>query len=224
MSAGWTMDEVAERVVGDLPEGACVNLGIGLPTLVADHLPEGKEVLLHSENGLIGIGPLAPEAQVDWDLIDAGKRPVTLRKGAAIVHQADSFALIRGGHVDVAVLGAYEVSGNGDLANWSGADPSVPPAVGGAMDLAAGAKAVYVMAKHVDREGRSKIVERCSLPLTAAGVVKRIYTNFCVLDLLEGGLTVTTLAPGIDGEFLQSVTDAELHWRHRAASEPESPQ
>lgn len=222
MTAGWTLDEVAERVAADLPEGACVNLGIGLPTLVGDHLPPGKEVLLHSENGLIGVGPVAKDDQLDWDLIDAGKRPVTLREGAAIVHQADSFALIRGGYVDVAVLGAYEVSCNGDLANWSGADPSVPPAVGGAMDLAVGAKAVYVMAKHVDREGRSKIVERCSLPLTGAGVVKRIYTNLCVLEVLDEGLTVTALAPGVGAEFLQSVTGANLCWGHMPMGASES--
>lgn len=213
MVEGWTMDEVAALLARDLPEGALVNLGIGLPTLVSDHLVEGREVILHSENGLLGIGPLAPEGAQDFDLIDAGKRPVTLREGAAIVHQADSFALVRGGHLDVAVLGAYEVSSRGDLANWSAADPGMPPAVGGAMDLAAGARAVYVIAKHVDRDGKAKIVERCSLPLTAAGVVRRIYTNYCVLEVDEEGLSVRRVAPGVEAAFLESVTAAPLRWR-----------
>lgn len=209
---GWTMDEVARLVAEDLPEGALVNLGIGLPTLVADHLVAGREVILHAEHGLLGVGPLAPEGAEDWDLIDAGKRPVTLLEGAAIVHQADSFALVRGGHLDVAVLGAYEVSSSGDLANWSAADPGMPPAVGGAMDLAAGARAVWVIAKHLGRDGTAKIVERCSLPLTAAGVVRRIYTNYCLLEVDEEGLSVRRLAPGVEPAFLESATAAPLRF------------
>lgn len=209
---GWTMDEVARLVAEDLPEGALVNLGIGLPTLVADHLVAGREVILHAEHGLLGVGPLAPEGAEDWDLIDAGKRPVTLLEGAAIVHQADSFALVRGGHLDVAVLGAYEVSSGGDLANWSAADPGMPSAVGGAMDLAAGAKAVWVIAKHLGRDGTAKIVERCNLPLTAAGVVRRIYTNYCLLEVDEEGLSVRRLAPGVERDFLVSVTGAPLRF------------
>lgn len=217
---GWTMDEVARLVAEDLPEGALVNLGIGLPTLVADHLVAGREVILHAEHGLLGVGPLAAEGAEDWDLIDAGKRPVTLREGAAIVHQADSFALVRGGHLDVAVLGAYEVSSGGDLANWSAADPGMPPAVGGAMDLAAGARAVWVLAKHLGRDGTGKIVERCSLPLTAAGVVRRIYTNYCLLEVDEEGLSVRRLAPGVEPAFLVSVTAAPLRFPTPAGLRP----
>ena len=217
---GWTMDEVASILAEDLPEGALVNLGIGLPTLVADHLVAGREVILHAEHGLLGVGPLAPEGAEDWDLIDAGKRPVTLLDGAAVVHQADSFALVRGGHLDVAVLGAYEVSSSGDLANWSTGDPAMPPAVGGAMDLAAGAKAVWVIAKHLGRDGTAKIVERCNLPLTAAGVVRRIYTDYCVLEVDEDGLVVRRLAPDVEPAFLESVTGGPLRFPSPATAEP----
>lgn len=209
VAEGWQPDEIAAHVAADLPDGTVVNLGIGLPTLVADHLV-GREVIVHSENGLIGVGGVAPPGQIDWDLIDAGKRPVTLIAGAAIVHQADSFALVRGGRLDVAVLGAYEVSCTGDLANWSAADGTTAPAVGGAMDLAAGAKAVYAMTRHLDRKGRSKIVERCTLPLTAAAVVRRIYTDLAVLDVAEDGLVVTAVAPGVNVTRLKAVTGAPL--------------
>lgn len=216
VAEGWTPDEIAAHVAADLSDGTVVNLGIGMPTLVADHLV-GREVIVHSENGLIGIGGVAPPEQIDWDLIDAGKRPVTLVAGAAIVHQADSFALIRGGHLDVAVLGSYEVSCTGDLANWSADDDRVPPAVGGAMDLAAGAKAVYAMMRHANRQGRPKIVERCSLPLTAAGVVRRIYTDLAILDVAEEGLFVRTTAPGIDVARLRALTGGPLRFISESA-------
>ncbi len=217
MLEGWTPDEIAARVAADLPDGTVVNLGIGMPTLVADHLA-GRDVIVHGEGGLIGIGGAAPPGEVDWDLIDAGKRPVSLVPGASIVHQADSFALVRGGHLDVAVLGAYEVSATGDLANWSSADEKVPPAVGGAMDIAEGAKAVYVMARHLDRRGRPKIVDCCSLPLTAAGVVRRIYTDLAVMEVARGELVVRAMAPGVEAAWLRTLTGAALRFGDELAA------
>lgn len=206
----WSMREVAVRLAADLPEGCVVNLGIGLPTLIADCLPADREVVLHSENGILGVGPAAMEPDVDWDVIDAGKRPVSLVAGASIFHHADSFAMIRGGHIDVAVLGAYEVSRTGDLANWSALDSETPPAVGGAMDLAAGAGAVYVLSRHVRGDGQPKLVETCTLPLTAAGVVTRFYSDLAVIEFGPDGPEVIQLAPHVDLADLQRVTGTRL--------------
>ena len=202
--------QIARRVASDLPEGACVNLGIGLPTMVADHIPAGREIIFHSENGLLGVGP-APEAgREDPDLINAGKAPVTLLPGASIFHHNDSFLMIRGGHIDFALLGAFEVAANGDIANWSTGADTRPPAVGGAMDLASGASAVWVLMEHCTRDGSPRIVQRCSYPLTATGVVRRIYTELAVIDVEPEGLSVRELAPGVSFEKLQSLTGAPL--------------
>lgn len=208
----WQAHEMAARLAQDIPEGAVVNLGIGLPTLVAGNLAQDREVLLHSENGILGIGPPASGEDVDWDLIDAGKTPVTLVPGAAIFHHADAFAMIRGGHVDIAVLGAYEVSRTGDLANWSTNAPGQPPAVGGAMDLAAGARLVYVLCKHTTSAGTPKIVETCALPLTGAGVVNRVYTDLAVLELRTGRLVVRELAPGVSAADVQERSGTTLEF------------
>lgn len=201
--------QIARRVAADLPEGACVNLGIGLPTLVADHIPAGREIIFHSENGLLGVGPAPLPDEEDPDLINAGKVPVTLLPGASIFHHNDSFMMIRGGHIDYALLGAFEVAVNGDIANWSTGNESKPPAVGGAMDLAAGARAVWVLMEHCTKEGKPRIVERCGYPLTAAGVVRRIYTELAVIDI-DRGLVVRELAPSVSFERLQSQTGAPL--------------
>lgn len=202
--------QIAKRVAADLPEGACVNLGIGLPTMVADHIPAGREIIFHSENGLLGVGPAPAPGQEDPDLINAGKLPVTLLPGASIFHHNDSFMMIRGGHIDYALLGAFEVAANGDLANWSTGNDTKLPAVGGAMDLAAGASAVWVLMEHCTKDGKPRIVPRCSYPLTAAGVVKRIYTELAVIDVGPHGLTVRELARGVSFERLQSLTGAPL--------------
>ena len=177
---------MAARVARDIPEGAYVNLGIGLPTMVANHLPKDREILLHSENGLLGMGPAPAPGAEDSDLINAGKQPVTLLPGGAYFHHADSFAMMRGGHLDFCVLGAFQVSKTGDLANWHTGAPDAIPAVGGAMDLAIGAKRVYVMMEHLTKQGESKIVERCTYPLTGIGCVNRIFTDLAVLDVHAG--------------------------------------
>ena len=197
-----TRDAMAARVARDIPEGAYVNLGIGLPTLVANHLPKGREIFLHSENGILGMGPAPPKGQEDWDLINAGKQPVTLLTGGAFFHHADSFAMMRGGHLDICVLGAFQVSAGGDLANWSTGEPGAIPAVGGAMDLAIGAKATFIMMEHVTKAGEPKIVERCTYPLTGVGCVKRIYTDLATLACTPQGLR---LIDAVDG-----LTHAEL--------------
>ncbi len=201
---------MAARLARDIPEGWCVNLGIGIPTLVADHVPMEREVIFHSENGVLGMGPQPPEDQIDPWLINAGKQYVTLRKGGSFVHHADSFAMIRGGHIDLCVLGGFEVAENGDLANWATSENDTAPAVGGAMDLAAGAKRLWVLMEHTTKDGRSKIVSRCGYPLTAVGAVKRVYTNLAVLDVTERGFVVIDLAPGLGFEALQQRTDAKL--------------
>lgn len=203
-------DAMAARVARDIPEGAYVNLGIGLPTLVANHLPRGREILLHSENGLLGMGPAPPAGEEDPDLINAGRQPVTLLAGGCYFHHADSFAMMRGGHLDICVLGAFQVSATGDLANWHTGAPGAIPAVGGAMDLAAGAKRVLVMMEHHTRTGESKIVPRCSYPLTGIGCVHRIYTDLAVIDVNPDGLRVVDMVPGLSFERLQQLTAAPL--------------
>jgi 3-oxoadipate CoA-transferase beta subunit len=203
--------EMAARVAADIPEGWWVNLGIGIPTLVADYVPLEREVMFHSENGVLGMGPAPAPADVNPWLINAGKQHVTLRAGGSYVHQADSFALIRGGHLDLCVLGAFEVAENGDVANWSRSDNDFAPAVGGAMDLAAGAKRLWVVMEHTTKGGESRLVHRCSYPLTALGAVSRVYTNLAVLDITERGFVVRDIVEGLDFAGLQAVTGAPLH-------------
>ena len=205
----WTRDEVAARIARDIPEGAYVNLGIGLPTLVANHLAPGKEIILHSENGILGMGPAPEPGEEDPELINAGKQPVTLLAGGAYFHHADSFAMIRGGHVDICVLGAFQVSIAGDLANWHTGEPGTIPAVGGAMDLAVGARRVFVMMEHLTRKGEPKIVERCTYPLTAVRCVSRIYTDMAVLDVTPAGLTVVDMVNGLSLAELKQCTALE---------------
>jgi len=208
----WNRNQMAARVAADIPEGWFVNLGIGIPTLIADHVPAAREVVLHSENGILGLGPApAPDAVNPW-LINAGKQPVTLRKGGSFFHHADSFAMIRGGHLDLAVLGAFEVAENGDIANWATSENDTAPAVGGAMDLAAGAKHLWVVMEHTTKDGRPKLVPACSYPLTAMGVVTRIYTNMAVIDRVPGaGFRLVEAAPGLTAADVQAATGAELH-------------
>jgi len=205
----WTRDQMAARIARDIPEGAYVNLGIGLPTLVANHLAGGKEVFLHSENGMLGMGPAPAPGQEDPDLVNAGKQPVTLLKGGAYFHHADSFAMIRGGHVDICVLGAFQVSVAGDLANWHTGEPDTIPAVGGAMDLAVGARRVFVMMEHLTKKGEPKIVVRCTYPLTGVRCVSRIYTDLAVLDVTPGGLAVVDLVDGLSLAELKACTALE---------------
>jgi len=205
----WTRDQMAARIARDIPEGAYVNLGIGLPTLVANHLVGGKEVFLHSENGMLGMGPAPAPGQEDPDLVNAGKQPVTLLKGGAYFHHADSFAMIRGGHVDICVLGAFQVSVAGDLANWHTGEPDTIPAVGGAMDLAVGARRVFVMMEHLTKKGDPKIVDRCTYPLTGVRCVSRIYTDLAVLDVTPGGLAVVELVDGLSLAELKACTALE---------------
>ncbi|HEY0295635.1 MAG TPA: 3-oxoacid CoA-transferase subunit B [Bordetella sp.] len=190
MSHPLSRDQIAARVARDIPEGAYVNLGIGLPTLVANHLPAGREVILHTENGMLGFGPAPEKGQEDYDLINAGKQPVTELPGCSYFHHADSFGMMRGGHLDICVLGAFQVSRHGDLANWHTGAPDAIPAVGGAMDLAIGAKDVYIMMELTTREGRSKLVEACTYPLTGVRCVSRVYTDMAVFDLKNGEITV----------------------------------
>jgi 3-oxoadipate CoA-transferase beta subunit len=203
-----TRDQMAARVARDIPEGACVNLGIGLPTLVANHLPKDREVFLHSENGLLGMGPAPAPGEEDYDLINAGKQPVTILAGGAYFHHADSFAMMRGGHLDICVLGAFQVSATGDLANWHTGAPDSIPAVGGAMDLAIGAKKTFVMMEHLTKGGESKIVARCTYPLTGIGCVARIYTDLAVLDVTPAGLKVVDAT--IPFDQLQQLTGVPL--------------
>ena len=206
----WSRAEMAAMVAADIPDGAVVNLGIGLPTLVANHLPAGREVVLHSENGVIGMGPAPKEGEEDFDLINAGKQPVTLLPGGSFFHHADSFAMMRGGHLDVCVLGAFQVAANGDLANWHTGAADAIPAVGGAMDLAIGARKTYVMMEHTTKTGEKKIVERCSYPLTGIGCVARIYSDLAVIDVTAAGLVVRERADGLSFDALQALTGAAL--------------
>ncbi len=212
----FTREQMATRVARDIPSGAYVNLGIGLPTLVANHLPADREIILHTENGLLGMGPAPAPGAEDPDLINAGKQPVTALPGASYFHHADSFAMMRGGHLDFCVLGAFQVSASGDLANWHTGGPGAIPAVGGAMDLAIGAKRVYVMMEHLTKKGESKIVAHCTYPLTGVGCVNRIFTDLAVIDVTPDGLKVLERAPGLAFEELQRLTGVPL----RDASAP----
>jgi 3-oxoadipate CoA-transferase, beta subunit len=206
----WTKDQMAALVARDIFDGAVVNLGIGMPTLVANHFGPGKEVMLHSENGVIGMGPAPREGEEDYDLINAGKQPVTLLKGGVFFHHADSFAMMRGGHLDICVLGAFQVAANGDLANWHTGAPDAIPAVGGAMDLAIGAKATWVMMEHSTKAGESKLVPRCTYPLTGLACVRRIYSDLAVMELAAEGVRVREMAPGLEFEQLQARTAVPL--------------
>ena len=198
-------DELAQRVAQDIPEGATVNLGIGQPTLVANHMATGLEVLLHSENGILGMGPAPAAGQEDYDLINAGKQPVTLQKGGAFFHHADSFAMMRGGHLDICVLGAFQVSATGDLANWSTGEPGSIPAVGGAMDLAIGAKQTWVMMDLLTKQGASKVVKACTYPLTGIACVKRIYSDLATLECTPQGLRLIDKVDGLGHAELEAL-------------------
>lgn len=202
--------KIARRIVQDIPEGWHVNLGIGIPLLVGGLIAPDKEILLHSENGILGMGPPPPAEQSDYWLVNAGKQDITLLPGASLFDHALSFAMIRGGHLDLCILGAFEVAENGDLANWSTSEADTAPAVGGAMDLAVGAKRIWIAMDHVTKTGASKLVQRCSYPLTGAGVVKRIYTDLAVIDVTPGGFEVIEIIGDIDFETLQARTDAKL--------------
>jgi len=206
----YSRDQMAARVARDIPEGSYVNLGIGLPTLVANHLPKDRDIFLHSENGLLGMGPAPPPGEEDADVINAGKQPVTLLTGGAYFHQADSFAMMRGGHLDFCVLGAFQVSAGGDLANWHTGAPGAIPAVGGAMDLAIGARNVFLMMEHQTRSGESKIVAQCTYPLTGIACVDRIYTDLAVLDVTLQGLKVLEMVDGMTLPELVDLTGVPL--------------
>jgi len=208
-AVGWTREGIAERVAQDIPNGSYVNLGIGIPELVARYVPEGRTLVYHTENGLLGMGPSPATGEGDPELINAGKRRVTMMPGAAFFDQATSFAMIRGGHLDLSVLGALQVAANGDLANWStGADDAIP-AVGGAMDLVAGVKRVFVMTTHVTKEGTPKLVERCTYPLTGRGVVTRVYSDLAVIDVTPQGMKLVELAPGVTEAEMREKTEAD---------------
>ena len=205
-----TREQMAARAAADVPDGAYVNLGIGLPTLVANALPKDREVILHTENGLLGMGPAPEKGQEDWDLINAGKQAVTALPGAAFFHHADSFAMMRGGHLDICVLGAFQVSSGGDLANWHTGAPDAIPAVGGAMDLAIGAKQTWVMMEHVTKDGQHKLVGQCTYPLTAKACVSRVYTDLAVIDVTAEGFTAVEITAGLSFEQLAALTGAPL--------------
>lgn len=208
---GWSTGEMAQKVAMDIHDGAYVNLGIGIPEMVAGYIPEGREVIYHTENGLLGMGKVAAAGIEDFELVNAGKKYVTAIPGAAYFHHADSFAMIRGGHIDICVLGAYQVSEEGDLANWSTGDADAIPAVGGAMDLVAGVKTIFVITQHNTKSGEPKIVKKCSYPLTGKNVVSRIYTDLAILDVVKGKLFVKEMAPGVTFEYLQERTEARLY-------------
>lgn len=207
---GWNRDEMAQRAALDIPDGSYVNLGIGIPERVAKFIPEGREVIYHTENGLLGMGPAPAPGSEDPELINAGKRAVTAVPGAAFFHHADSFAMIRGGHIDICVLGAMQVSETGDLANWSTGASDAIPAVGGAMDLVAGVKTIYVITQHCTKTGEPKLVGRCTYPLTGLAVVDRIYTDLAVIDVGPDGFHLTELAPGVSFEYVQDRTEGRL--------------
>ncbi len=207
---GWDREQMAQRAAQDITDGSYVNLGIGIPEKVAQYVPEGREVIYHTENGLLGMGPDPKEDEIDPDLINAGKKPITAIDGAAFFHHGDSFSMIRGKHIDVCVLGAMQVSEKGDLANWSTGAPDAIPAVGGAMDLVAGVKIIYIITQHTTKTGDPKIVSQCSYPLTGPKVVDRIYTDLAVIDVTTDGLVLTELAPGISFDYVQERTGCTL--------------
>lgn len=209
-SIGWSRREIARNIALDIPDGSIVNLGIGIPELVASLIPSDREVLFHTENGLMGMGPSPAAGEEDPELINAGKQPVTAIAGASYFHHADSFAMVRGGHIDICVLGAMQVSQRGDLANWSMGEGDAAPAVGGAMDLVFGVRTIYIAMTHCASNGTPKIVEKCTYPLTGAGVVSRIYTDLAIIEVRDGELRVLQLAPGLDFETLQRHTQAPL--------------
>lgn len=197
-------DQLAARIARDMPDGACVNLGIGMPTLVANHLPPDREIVLQSENGLLGMGPAPAPNETDFDLINAGKQPVTLLRGGSYFHSADSFAMMRAGHLDISVLGAFQVAANGDLANWHTGNADDIPAVGGAMDLAVGAKQTWVMMEHFTRDGQCKLVSRCSYPLTGLACVTRVYTDLAVVDVTASGFVLVETVDGLSRSELEA--------------------
>jgi 3-oxoadipate CoA-transferase, beta subunit len=203
---------MAARVAQDIPDGSYVNLGIGLPTLVADVVPPGREIVYHSENGILGMGPAPEPGTGDPELINAGKQLVTLVPGGAYFHHTDAFVMMRGGHIDITVLGAFQVAANGDLANWATDDATLPPAVGGAMDLAVGARQVFVLTTHTTKDGRPKLLPTCTYPLTAAAVVDRVYTDLAVLDVTPDGFVVREMVPGLGRDELQARTGAPLRF------------
>jgi len=205
-----TPQQLAQRIAQDIPEGAYVNLGIGMPTRIANYLPADREIFLHSENGILGMGPAPAAGEEDPELINAGKQPVTLLAGGCYFHHGDSFTMMRGGHLDICVLGAYQVSERGDLANWSTGEPSSIPAVGGAMDLAIGAKKVFVMTEHLTKKGDCKLVAACTYPLTGMACIDRIYTDMAVMDITAQGVVVRELFGDITADYLQSVTPVAL--------------
>jgi len=207
---GWTREQMAQRLALDIPDGSYVNLGIGLPELVAQYIPEGREAIYHVENGLLGMGPAPAAGAEDPELINAGKKPVTAIAGAAYFHHADSFVMIRGGHIDLCVLGAMQVAANGDLANWSTGAEDAIPAVGGAMDLVAGVRTIFVITQHTTKDGEPKLLEACSYPLTGRGVVDRVYTDLAVIDVCDRGFVATELAPGVSFAQVQERTGARL--------------
>ncbi len=209
MSARLSNAQIAWRAAQDLPDGAYVNLGIGFPEMIAKFKPDGREVIYHTENGILGFGEAPPAGEEDWDLINAGKKAVTLNPGAAFFHHADSFAMVRGGHLDIAVLGAYEVAENGDIANWSTGPGSVP-AVGGAMDLVHGAKQIWVVTDHVTKKGEPKLLKKCRLPLTGVGCVTTVYSSLAVIDIKGGRFVLREKLPSMSVAELQAVTEAEL--------------
>lgn len=202
--------QIAWRAAQDIRDGAYVNLGIGFPEMVARYQPPGRQAIFHTENGILDFGEPPAEGEEDWDLINAGKKAVTLKPGAAFFHHADSFAMVRGGHLDVAILGAYQVAQNGDLANWRVGSKGVP-AVGGAMDLVHGAKQVFVITEHVTKDGKPKLVEACTFPLTGVGCITRVYTSLAVIDIVDGRFVLREKLPGLSFEDLQAKTGAELH-------------
>ena len=205
---GWTKDEIAKKIANEFPHGSYVNLGIGMPELVSKFVDESKEIIYHSENGLLGMGPPANENELDFELINAGKKPVTILPGGSYCHHADSFSMIRGGHIDYCVLGAMEVSEGGDLANWTTGKGI--PAVGGAMDLVVGAKNVFVMSQHTTKDGSPKFLKNCSLPLTGKSVVTRVYSNLAILDVTSEGFKLKEMCEQIDFDLLQKVTEAKI--------------
>lgn len=210
LKIGWSKTEMAQNVAMDIPDGSYVNLGIGMPEMVADFVPSGRELIYQTENGLLGMGAVPMAGQEDPELINAGKKPVTTIPGACFFHHADSFTMIRGGHIDVCVLGAMQISKNGDLANWSTGAANAIPAVGGAMDLVAGVKRILVITQHNTKDGKAKILNQCSYPLTGKGVVESIYTNLAIIDVKAEGLYVRKLGPNVDFEYLQKHTEAKL--------------